>query len=84
MVKEQEMDDMREKVIRLEGRVDRHGDALGKLEQAGTRAENRIAELSDTMRLFLSNARLIVWIAGIMLVASQAGLLGALKLALGL
>ena len=84
MVKEQEMDDMREKVIRLEGRVDRHGEALGKLEQAGTRAENRIAELSDTMRLFLSNARLIVWIAGIMLVASQAGLLGALKLALGL
>ena len=84
MVKEQEMDDMREKVIRLEGRVDRHGDALGKLEQAGTRTENRIAELSDTMRLFLSNARLIVWIAGIMLVASQTGLLGALKLALGL
>ena len=84
MVTEQEMDDVREKVIRLEVRVDRHGEALGKLEQAGTRAENRIAELSDTMRLFLSNARLIVWIAGIMLVASQTGLLGALKLALGL
>ena len=84
MVMEQEMDDVREKVIRLEGRVDRHGEALGKLEQAGTRAENRIAELSDTARLFLSNARLIVWIAGIMLVASQTGLLGALKLALGL
>ena len=84
MVTEQEMDDMREKVIRLEGRVDRHGDALGKLEKAGERAENRIAELSDTMRLFLSNARLIIWIAGIMLVASQTGLLAALKLALGI
>ena len=84
MVTEQEMDDVREKVIRLEGRVDRHGEALGKLEQAGTRAENRIAELSDTVRLFLANARLIVWIAGIILVASQTGLLAALKLALGI
>ena len=75
---------MQERVIRMEARIERHGDALVKLERAGERAENRIAELSDTMRLFLSNARLIVWIAGIMLVASQTGLLGALKLALGL
>jgi hypothetical protein len=78
-----EMDIVHEKVIELKSRVDRHGEAILRLEQAGTQAEKQISELSDTVKTFVNSAKLLVWTVGIIVVAAQSGILAAIKLALG-
>lgn len=78
------MDAVHEKVIELKSRVDRHGEAITRLEQAGAQSEARIGELSETVKTFVTSTKLLLWVGGIIVVAAQSGVLAALKLALGL
>lgn len=68
------MDDLERRVISVENRVDRHREAIDKLEQIADRTDAAIRRLVEQQAKQ-------VWIlstAGVLLVASQTGLLTAL------
>lgn len=83
-MRQEQMDAVHEKVIELKSRVDRHGEAITRLEQAGEQSEKRITELTETVNTFVTSARLLAWVGGIIIVASQSGMLAALKVAFGM
>jgi hypothetical protein len=84
MLTEQQMDDIKERVIKAESRLDRHGEALTRLELAGSQSEHKIAALADQIQTFVTQARTALWIVGIIVVASQSGFLAALKAIIGI
>lgn len=78
------MDALKERVIKLEARTDRHGDALSDLENAGKASEQRISAVADQMQTMVTMGKTAIWVVGLFVVASQSGILGALRVALGL
>lgn len=83
MTLEQQMDNVTERVIKLEARTDRHGDALTALEQAARDSERKIGATADQLQQLITTGKTAIWIGGIVLVVSQSGLLAALKFAFG-
>ena len=83
MTLEQQMDNVTERVIKLEARTDRHGDALTALEQAARDSERKIGATADQLQQLITTGKTAIWIGCIVLVASQSGLLAALKFAFG-
>ena len=83
-MRQDQMDAVHEKVIELKSRVDRHSEAITRLEAAGEQSEKRIADLTETVNTFVTSARLLAWVGGIIIVASQSGVLAAIKVALGI
>ena len=84
MLTEQQIDDIKERVIKAESRLDRHGEALTRLELAGSQSEHKIAALADQIQTFVTQARTALWIVGIIVIASQSGFLAALKAMIGI
>ena len=83
MTLERQMDNVTERVIKLEARTDRHGDALVALEAAARDSERKIGATSDQLQQLIITGKTAIWICGIALVVSQSGLIAALKIALG-
>ena len=79
-----DMDQLQERVIKLEVRTDRHGEILAQIEVAGRESEKRISELADQMKTMVTMAKTVMWVGGVLVVAQQSGILSALGVALGL
>ena len=77
------MDNVTERVIKLEARTDRHGDALSALEQAARDSERKIGATADQLQQLITTGKTAIWIGGIVLVVSQSGMIAALKVAFG-
>lgn len=69
------MDQIREQVIRLEARVDRHRESIDKLEQIADRTDAAIRKLAEQQ----AKQGWILTTAGLVLMASQTGLLSVLS-----
>ena len=78
------MDNVTERVIKLEARTDRHGDALIALEAAARDSERKIGATSDQLQQLITTGKTAIWIVGIVIVATQSGILAALKVAIGI
>lgn len=78
------MDQLQERVIKLEGRTDRHGEVLTQLESAGRDSEHKISALADQMKTMVTMAKTVMWVGGLLVVAQQSGILSALRVAIGL
>lgn len=84
MMDDKTMDLLQERVIKLEARTDRHGDALMQLEAAGRASEQKISSLADQMKTMVTMAKTVMWVGGVLVVAQQSGILAAIGKALGL
>ena len=78
------MDLLQERVIKLEARTDRHGDALMQLEAAGRASEQKISDLADAIKTMVTTGKTAIWVVGLAIVASQSGIMTAIKAAIGL
>lgn len=78
------MDQLQERVIKLEAMTDRHGDVLRQLEVAGKASEIKISELADALKTMVTMAKTVMWVGGLLVVAQQSGILSALRVAIGL
>lgn len=78
------MDQLHERVIKLEARTDRHGDVLGQLEAAGRDSERKISELADAVKTMVTTGKTAIWVVGLTVVASQSGVMTAIRAAVGL
>lgn len=78
------MDLLQERVIKLEARTDRHGDALMQLEAAGRASEQKISDLADAIKTMVTTGKTAIWVVGLAIVASQSGVMTAVKAAIGL
>lgn len=84
MIDDNAMDKLQERVIRLEARTDRHGDALVQLEAAGRASEQKISDLADAIKTMVTTGKTAIWVVGLAIVASQYGVITAVKAAIGL
>lgn len=78
------MDAIQERVIKLEARTDRHGDALAALEAAARDSERKMSQTADQLQAMITTGRTAIWVVGLFVIAAQSGILPALKAALGL
>lgn len=78
------MDQLQERVIKLEGRTDRHGEVLTQLESAGRDSEHKISALAEQIKTMVTMAKTIMWVGGVLVVAQQSGILAAIKVVIGL
>lgn len=84
MMDDKTMDLLQERVIKLEARTDRHGDALMQLEAAGRASEQKISDLADAIKTMVTTGKTAIWVVGLAIVASQSGVMTAIKAAIGL
>lgn len=84
MMDDKTMDLLQERVIKLEARTDRHGDALVQLEAAGRASEQKISDLADAIKTMVTTGKTAIWVVGLAIVASQSGVMTAIKAAIGL
>lgn len=84
MMDDKTMDLLQERVIKLEARTDRHGDALVQLEVAGRASEQKISDLADAIKTMVTTGKTAIWVVGLAIVASQSGVMTAIKKAIGL
>ena len=84
MIDDKTMDLLQERVIRLEARTDRHGDILVQLEAAGRASEQKISDLADAIKTMVTTGKTAIWVVGLAIVASQSGVMTAIKAAIGL
>lgn len=84
MMDDKTMDLLQERVIKLEARTDRHGDALMQLEAAGRASEQKISDLADAIKTMVTTGKTAIWVVGLAIVASQSGIMTAIKAAIGL
>lgn len=84
MLDDKAMDQLQERVIKLEARTDRHGDALVQLEAAGRASEQKISDLADAIKTMVTTGKTAIWVVGLAIVASQSGIMTAIKAAIGL
>ena len=84
MMDDKTMDLLQERVIKLEARTDRHGDILVQLEAAGRASEQKIADLADAIKTMVTTGKTAIWVVGLAIVASQSGIMTAIKAAIGL
>ena len=84
MLDDKTMDLLQERVIKLEARTDRHGDALMQLEVAGRASEQKISDLADAIKTMVTTGKTAIWVVGLAIVASQSGVMTAIKAAIGL
>lgn len=84
MMDDKTMDLLQERVIKLEARTDRHGDALMQLEAAGRASEQKISDLADAIKTMVTTGKTAIWVVGLAIVASQSGVMTAVKAAIGL
>lgn len=84
MMDDKTMDLLQERVIKLEARTDRHGDALVQLEAAGRASEQKISDLADAIKTMVTTGKTAIWVVGLAIVASQSGVMTAIKEAIGL
>lgn len=79
-----DMDAMQERVIKLEARTDRHGEALSALEAAARDSERKLSQTAEQLQSMITTGRTAIWVVGVFFVASQSGILAAIKAALGM
>ena len=84
MMDDKTMDLLQERVIKLEARTDRHGEALMQLEAAGRASEQKISALADAIKTMVTTGKTAIWVVGLAIVASQSGIMTAIKAAIGL
>ena len=84
MMDDKTMDLLQERVIKLEARTDRHGDALMQLEAAGRASEQKISDLADAIKTMVTTGKTAIWVVGLAIVASQSGIMTAIKAAIEL
>lgn len=84
MMDDKTMDLLQERVIKLEARTDRHGDALMQLEAAGRASEQKISDLADAIKTMVTTGKTAIWVVGLAIVALQSGIMTAIKAAIGL
>lgn len=84
MLDDKAMDLLQERVIKLEGRTDRHGEVLTQLESAGRDSEQKISALADQIKTMVTMAKTLMWVGGVLVVAQQSGILAAIGKAIGI
>ena len=55
-----------------------------QLEAAGRASEQKISDLADAIKTMVTTGKTAIWVVGLAIVASQSGVMTAVKAAIGL